>query len=584
MSKTIVFGAIATVAVGGAILVGRRCCHKRDDDDEAQLATLRPTSQPSATARGEVDVARRAATTIGGAASPPTTTDTMETMHSQSTTFMQDYSFSAGDGSAGDAGGQESVNAQGMTVPDAHGVVHFPQLGLHWKLASGWIAHEDAAPVPNVAMVQLAKMEYIERIQQQGMQAQMMAPVVLIGVEDLSNEGLDMDEFRQRTEQVTKQQLLMMTGGHFQPTVVFDGPLSIGPFTHSMEFQLKTPFAEMRMLNAMTLVNGIAYCMRVMAADADFRAVKHDATTMMRDARIEPLPVKEPFTRWSYLDLTTTRARVHIPTNWCEAGTATVNASTLFALKTTSSTRPEDFIIYETEALERVADVATWRPNGEPTTADGVTVTKYKDRSNIDRRVAKAGTTVLVAASPAGIVTSDDVLRAVVRSVRVVAADGLRVRFTCERMGCAFDMEASGRILESRIAERTATYIPSGAMSPDGSQDGPMLTLRVGDPSNDTDCRATLDEWMARIESESEGADGSIQDLKREKVNGRDCVTFVNKDMVEVGPSQREERYAKVIIFLVGIKTIMLRWEAASGVFQRSQRRLKSLLDSFTMS
>lgn len=111
-----------------------------------------------------------------------------------------------------------------------------------------------------------------------------------------------------------------------------------------------------------------------------------------------------------------------------------------------------------------------------------------------------------------------------------------------------------------------------------------MLTLRVGDPSNDTDCRATLDEWMARIESESEGSDGSIQDLKREKVNGRDCVTFVNKDMVEVGPSQREERYAKVIIFLVGIKTIMLRWEAASGVFQRSQRRLKSLLDSFTMS
>jgi hypothetical protein len=135
-----------------------------------------------------------------------------------------------------------------------------------------------------------------------------------------------------------------------------------------------------------------------------------------------------------------------------------------------------------------------------------------------------------------------------------------------------------GVILETRVGDGALVYAPDG-MDQNSEEPPVTMTIRVEDPSTDPDCMGSLDEWYARIKAESQG--GDLHDLKRETIGEHSAVTFVAKEMVEVGPGMKEERSAKVIIFVHQGRTHMLRWEATSAGLRRSERQLNSLLSSY---
>jgi hypothetical protein len=67
-----------------------------------------------------------------------------------------------------------------------------------------------------------------------------------------------------------------------------------------------------------------------------------------------------------------------------------------------------------------------------------------------------------------------------------------------------------------------------------------VCTLRVGDPSNDPDCRENLDMWQLHIREEIAASIQKMTDLKGETIAHNECLAFV--DVETASGRERSER------------------------------------------
>ena len=112
------------------------------------------------------------------------------------------------------------------------------------------------------------------------------------------------------------------------------------------------------------------------------------------------------------------------------------------------------------------------------------------------------------------------------------------------------------------------------------AQEQPIVTIRVGDPSNDPDCKRTLDEWEANVKTQTEG---NLKHIARETIANNNFLTFESQDMVEVGEGRKEERKAKMFVVLCGERSTMVRWEAPKGAWPKYQGMMNQMLESLTV-
>jgi hypothetical protein len=482
--------------------------------------------------------------------------------------LVNEYSF---DGKGAEPAAAEAPRPYQPPVADANGVIFFDSVGVRLQLTKGWSASEETTPMPNVAMLSFSKAEYAQR-QQTGMPGEV--PVVLMSIEDISNEGIPIDEFREKSKMMALTQMQMMTNGMFQPNVLEDTKLAepIGPFTHSLMYELKTPYFGMQVMNLTAVIEGLAYILQVMCNAQEFTAVRKEAVNMAKTAAIARRAAPADFRTVSAVTATSQGGSVAMPPSWTlEKATA---SNPIFVLTTASQSRAESVEVHKADASGAV-DLSKAQAKSSKDIR-GVTVTDY----GTTMRVATSGNVVVVCnpKHSGSVVTTAETLASICESVNFSAtADDDKLTYHSEALKLGFNLHPKGKIIESRVSERILVYAPLG-LPKEPSDEMPMLTVRVGDPSNDPDCRTSYDEWLSRIQEETDGE--STTDLKKDTVNGMECVTFVSKEMQEVGPGQKEERTAKVIILLSGIRTTMLRWETPSGAWRKFEGKLKSVLNS----
>lgn len=567
------------VAAGGAVLAGAAyflfARAGAAEKDEQVSFSKKPSRQAT-----EATVAS-SETRTASSANQADDERTMSSMGPQATTMMaNEYDFA--DASAATEGSKPKEAphpaAAHAAVRDEEGVTRF-DVGVSIKLSDGWKASEEPSPMPNVAMITFNRDEYASR-NVQGMPGEV--PVVLMSIEDISNEGITIDEFREKSKMMALQQMAAMTQGTAMPSVSTDEKLSTpaGPFTHALIYEQRTPYFVIQVLNLTCVQGNLAYIFQVMAAPQEFQSVKKAVMDMARTAKITLRDVPEDFRELSCTDVACKWGSVSMPAAWT---VETSSANPVFKLRSASHANPEIVQVFDNTAAGAFDD-AKWKKYAEPKTINGATVAFLSDGSN-KCIVATTGSATAVCKPVSGsscVSTPNLIAYIAVSADFAKKADATTLKYVNRAMKFGFVAREGSRIIESRLSDKTMVYAPAGLpkdpMQPD---ENPMMTVRVGDPSNDPDCRATLDEWLNRIREETDSE--SISELKKTTLCDRECVTFTNKEMQEVGPGQAEERTAKVVIFLKGTRTTMIRWEAPTGAFRKHEGKLNALLQSLEL-
>jgi hypothetical protein len=268
--------------------------------------------------------------------------------------------------------------------------------------------------------------------------------------------------------------------------------------------------------------------------------------------------------------------KVLIPASW-SVGVA-AGASKAVEVKTASTAKLESGLLFARHEVPQVAGTKTGTA-----TVEGVEVTTY-DNGRVKTFAADKFALVVTPVQKSTVTTDDRLFAALIKSVESTT-ESPSERFVHAKDHYQFDTLQGSKIVASLIGKGAVIYAPEGVpatqeeMEAQGEQ-GPTVTIRVGDPSTEADCLSSLDEWESNFRNE-EGSGGGVTNVSRTKVNGRDCVTVINKDMQEIGPGQRQEIMAKIFVFVKEGRTTLIRWEVSSGQFKKYERKMMAFMDSF---
>eukprot|EP00759_Apiculatamorpha_spiralis_P030911 PhF_6_TR32504/c0_g1_i1/m.48163 len=479
----------------------------------------------------------------------------------------------------------ESKSEGKPTTDESEGVFVYENLGLVMKLPPSWRVADDMSPLPNICMLTLQNLNYNEAEQMPG-----QAPILIISVEDVSQEGLDIVEFKEKSKMMAMQQMAQMTGGRIPPQITQDGAIEIGPFKMCLQYNLMSPFMQMTVLNYMTMENNLAYCIQFMGSPQVFSQHESEVNEIAKNFQITKLKFKGPP---SY---TTVASKEHsftaqVSPNWIIQSIGK-DSQRLLELHTPSPTKTESIEIlrcaggeWNNTSLEKLCteDRGTAM---KMSNKDGVTVMKYKNNASHDILVVARGafcvkvTPLKVAQS---VLREADVLKVLNNIIPSAAEDQYVYRNVSN--GFSFHVKTQSRLVECRLGDNSVTYAPEGVPMSPSDEATPMFTVRCGDPSTEKDCEATLEDWMKRLKLESSGGEGiKILDLRFDTIAGHRAVSLSQTEMQEVGPGMREEHKSKLIIFVEGGKTYMLRWETPTGVWRKYEPKLYRLLDTFTFA
>lgn len=584
-NKLLIGAAAATVVIGGVAAWYMLSQSSEETADEFKPKSHRTTAttakkeaSPKTSPKESTVETTEASATAKPVVEKKETEKKAGRLERSDTLICNEYSFDGPkDASASAEPSSLSAPKGNAGQPDENGVVHFPHVGLVLQLHQGWNINEDMAPMPNVMVIGLSKTEWSSLPQD----APGAVPIVLLSVEDISNENLTLQEFKDKSKNMAITQMMMMTQGMIQPTISFDGPLHVGAFTHCLEYEQSTPMFKIQVLNLIAAKGGLAFVFQLMCSPAEFAKVRSEVIAIAKSVVIDTDGPEKPFDQSSFLEVKGPAGSIRCPSAWSMTNARAHKAGTaLFDLKNGSSQKTELISVYDSSDLEAVTK--QWKEFTSKD-LDGASVKVYKESGRNERKVVEANG-VAVVASPlmnASVSTSEQQLITIAKSFNAAnSANAPAVTFNTPRLGYSHIVESNGRIIDSRVGERTIVYAPLG-LSQD--TDNPIMTVRVGDPTNDPDCRPSLDEWEARIKSETQPG---ISKVKQETIGGRRVVTFENREMVETGPNTREERLAKVIIFLkesndgTPPRTTMFRWETPSNAFRKTESLFNRMLNS----
>jgi hypothetical protein len=416
--------------------------------------------------------------------------------------------------------------------------------------------------MPNVAMITVTRPEFSEQ------QADAMGqfPVVMLTVEDISNENLTLRDYAEKSKSMALTQMMMMTGGMMQPQLSFDDQLSVGPFDHCLEYGINHPQFAIQVCNVLGIHDGLAYVFQIMGNPSVLTKYKSDFMEMARSCQFrsgndEPLGVLRVHTG-AYVVDTNPAWAVEKP-----------EGQAIASFKTPSHLKPDLFSVYEGPCPLQGGET-------NPKTHDGVRVATIKEGS-LTCKVYSYGpfTAVLKPLSKAESDLSNDWP---IRTIKSVKRDSLSPcqLFVNQTHGYQFAVTPGSMFIASKVGGGTVVYFPLGKPLEDeqSMEQNVTVTIRVGTPETDPDCAESLSQWEERLRSE-----GQLLDIHREKLCDQDCVVFSSKEMQETGPGQRTEVQSKVYILVRGRTTTLIRWESHTGLWRRHESKLNQMIESFKL-
>ena len=583
LKQIVVAGAAVGAVVGGVYLVYKLSSGKRggtdasQDDDAFSAKPVEVAEQPAKQQTQQASEAAAPRSPNSGMQRQSTTGDS---------TFTRDYSFRV------TAENEEMIEAalkehQKEVAAQAHTVqgtiekpVHFPHLALTFTAFPGWRGwnlNEEMSPMPNMAIVTITKPEFQERNQQRGPGDMGSDPIILMTIEDISNENLNHLEFKEKSKQMAIAQMMQMTGGMYQPKFYLDDDnIDIGTFKACLEYgQSLPPYLDIRVCNLIAVQNGLAYIFQLMAKPDVLNQYRKQFMGMARHVQIETFPSVD-FTRSAHKVVVSGGCRVAIPASWSVVAPQ-IKGAAIMEIHNASSVKTEVGHVYPVDEVPEISGAKS------TSKSEGVEVTSVQ---NGRTKIYTSGKFALVVnpQQKATVATDDRLFAFVVKSLAATSESQSESFFHAKDKYKFATCEGS-KVVASLIGKGAVIYAPEGVPTQEEmeaqAEQGPTVTIRVGDPSTESDCLSTLDEWEQNFRNES--AEGNISGVTRTKLNGHDCVMVINKDMQEVGPGQRIEIMAKIFVFVKDGKTTLVRWEVTTGQFKKYERKMNQFMDSFTM-
>lgn len=450
-------------------------------------------------------------------------------------------------------------------------------LGLSMKVPSGWDVREELSPVPNVAMITVWNPEFANMPDAQVPGA---VPVMILSVEDIRGENLNLNEFKERSKELSLQQMLMLTGGAIPPIVCKDTTVSEGPFRHALEYaQSMVPYFEIYVINLLEVRNGVAYVFQIMCRPNVMNQYRSIFMSIARDTVITPMEGSSP----GYLEVNTGKVSLNIDTTWSWSVPCGEGNAALATFELLSSVKKEEVTLYNADEVP----TTTLKARNEKT-VDGVFISSIFDGSVETKTVSFGGYSFVVRPLQKAIsYLPESSLVEAIKSVRQSDTEPLPKNgaiFYAPEYGYRFNVVAKSRVIATKLGNGTVVYAPEGLPQDitkeiPSAQQAPTVTIRIGSPERDPDCMSTLTEWHTRIEAEA--AEGSISNIRIVSLKGEQCLTFVTKEMQEVGPGERLEVKGNAYIFVRDGMTTIIRWETSSGQWSKYEGDWKNFLDSF---
>lgn len=564
--KQILVGVAAGLVVGGAVaytLSKKKGECNTEDDVEFEA----PKKAPASVAPPKPSTA---------AATLPE----QSPMTASSAQFTKEYSFNVNDDN-------EKMLEEALAEQDAEtkqhrpvvankedGSVAFAHLGVSMIPPAGWTVREELSPMPNVAMITITKPEFAE--QQMNPEDMGSVPVIILSVEDIAAENLDLIEFKEKSKQMALTQMLMMTNGMVQPVMKFDDAMTVGPFRHCLEYgQSLPPYFDIAVSNLLAVENGLAYVFQIMCNPKVMSSFKPLFMEMARNVKIGASTTGSI----GHITLETGRGvSINVPTTW---GWTSPSRTGVFAEFTTPSTvKSESITLYDNATAPKPSASAKTTEK----VLDGVTIATVREGRNEIKEFRFNGFTAVVKPLQKPNVQINELhVVAAVRSVKASDVSEEKAVFLNKEHGYCVDIAKGGKLIATCVGGGTVVYAPLGVPSDpnrpvDPEEQGPTVTIRVGSPENDPDCADNLEGWEERMEAEK--SSGNITNLQRVSRNGFPCLTFISKDMQEVGPGQKMEVQGKVFIFVRNGKTTLVRWETATGLWRKFEPKMERFIDS----
>lgn len=626
----VVAGVAAAALVGGAVWWYLKGRNGSSEDADAQISVKKAsgtTSSSSSSSSGATAAKATFASARGKEAA-----DAPDMGVSAATTSMFDAEdrangmFATGPSSGSGLGGNElrRENSDAIVMPgqaDAKGRVNFPALRVWLQLAPGWsVSEEPQLPTPTAAMVQMQhkRFEHVDIHEVPPGEV----PIVVLMVEDLGSEGVDATTFATKGKQMLEQQLRMMCQGMLQPRCLKDASASVGPFTHVLEYELRSGFMGVHAICYSTVQNGMGYQFQIFLKPELMAEFRPDFFSMASNFQITPEPASDNFDRESFLwmplrskqndnvsgvfsmDGDDPRDAVDgsfkMPPGWliakeqCRIPNAIIKKETILcAIQTPSVSKPEVCVITNVKPRTDADGIDVIKADAD---YDGVTMTEV--------RVGAAGKHIKIFESPCGQfwlatgptakhnqVIHNELFANIAASVQLGSKPPTKtgVRYMSYKYGVAFDVRPGGKILETRLEKQVIMYAPLGQheinpMEPPSMEvmqkirESPTVQIRVGDPASDEDCQKDLAEWKKSVEKQAKQT--HLKNIRIESRNGREFLMFESAEMVEVGMGRSEERTARMFVTMNGIRSCLVRWEAPSEIVLKHTNLINAMVDS----
>ncbi|EPY33244.1 hypothetical protein STCU_02384 [Strigomonas culicis] len=464
------------------------------------------------------------------------------------------------------------------STTNSDGYEELKHLGVALKPPLGWEVREELSPVPNVAMVTVWNPDFANM---PGADVPGAVPVIILSVEDIRGENLNLTEFKDRSKMLSLQQMAMMTGGAIQPVVRKDVAQQVGPFRHLLEYaQSMPPFFDISVINLLEVRNGVAYVFQIMCSPKVMNEFKSIFMKLATEAIINPMDTSA----LGYVEVLTGKVSVHIDSTWNWTIPEGAEEGPLAVFELPSTVKKEEIVLYETSKIPS----SNSKIRSE-TVVDGVKIVSALDGAQERKLYTFGDFTYVVNPKQKAISFLPDVtMISSIKSVHYNTQPPKPKRgasFVSNEYGYRFDIVGGSRVVSTKLGNGTVVYallgVPQDLNSPQPNPDeqGPTITVRIGNPENDPDCMSTLDEWHTRMRTEA--AEGNVQNIERVQLKGCECLTFFAKEMQEVGPNQRVEVKGKVLIFVRNGVTTLIRWETTTGLWRKFERDMNAFLESF---
>eukprot|EP00759_Apiculatamorpha_spiralis_P050006 PhF_6_TR4469/c0_g1_i1/m.6112 len=576
-------GVVCVVAVGGLMYVSskKKVLTKKEVETDFVIVQKEAVPTPPKIVEAEVSVDTKVKPSTKAANPSPqqplveTQPQTEETVHQSSSKATSNASFNRNSLNDSISLSSSLVEEHFETLEEEDGSVVFPEIGVKIMLGDWTFGVQDSS-IPTLFMVTLHHRDFPQEAEsQQHMPGDI--PALVLTVEDISTEGLDLMEFKQRSKIMAREQLAGMTNGMVLPEIKMDGEVDIGPFKACLQYEVAAPFFHMSVLNLITVQNGLAFCLQFLGNPSMFERYSASAMEIARSFKI--VPVRNVALSYQIVQIKTRHFSVHLPSNWV-VHSVSRDATTLVVAHTPSPTKTEIIEILHSAQGDWSVHSMEQRAKADRGTAikirhkNGVIFASYKNHGAHVVMLVAHGQYCIKAVplhNHVGLLIESDLVK-VLESIKSTAPEYAHMYKNVSE-GFSLNMKIGSRLIEPKVSRSTIVYAPEGM-----SQDAPTPSgvLRWTE-AVESEAESSLDHWMAKFKQQSKQNPNAVVNLKYETIKGVKMITFEQHTESPHGL----QIVVKVYFLLCGKRSYIWRWEVPQKMWKKYADNLTSMMESF---